>query len=41
MQRMLEDSALRLRLRQAGLNRSKMFDFEKTARQTMDVYESL
>jgi len=31
MQRMLEDSALRLRLRQAGLNRSKMFDFEKTA----------
>jgi glycosyltransferase involved in cell wall biosynthesis len=41
MQRILEDSTLRLRLREAGLNRSKLFDFEKTARQTMDVYERL
>jgi hypothetical protein len=30
-----------MRLREAGLNRSKLFDFEKTARQTMDVYERL
>src|ERR1700730_6274872 len=41
MQRILEDSSLRARLCQAGLSRSKLFDFEKTARQTMDVYESL
>jgi glycosyltransferase involved in cell wall biosynthesis len=41
MQRVLEDSALRLRLREAGLSRSKLFDFQKTARQTMHVYERL
>ena len=41
IQRILEDSALRLRLREAGLSRSKLFNFEKTAQQTMDVYESL
>jgi glycosyltransferase involved in cell wall biosynthesis len=41
MQRVLEDSALRRQLREAGLNRSKLFDFQKTARQTMDVYERL
>lgn len=41
IQRILEDSALRLRLREAGLIRSRLFNFEKTARQTMDVYESL
>jgi glycosyltransferase involved in cell wall biosynthesis len=38
---LLEDPALRLRLRQAGLERSQRFSFEKTARQTMDVYERL
>jgi glycosyltransferase involved in cell wall biosynthesis len=41
MQRLLEDSDLRSRLRQAGLKRSRMFDFRNTARQTMDVYERL
>jgi glycosyltransferase involved in cell wall biosynthesis len=41
IQRMLEDSALRFRLRQAGLDRSKQFDFVNTARETMDVYEAL
>ena len=41
MQRVLEDSALRRQLREAGLNRSKLFDFQKTALQTMDVYERL
>lgn len=41
IQKILEDSALRLRLRKAGLIRSRLFNFDKTARQTMDVYESL
>jgi glycosyltransferase involved in cell wall biosynthesis len=41
LQRILEDSALRLRMCEAGLIRSRLFNFEKTARQTMDVYESL
>jgi glycosyltransferase involved in cell wall biosynthesis len=35
----LQDDPMRIRLRQAGLERSKLFNFEKIARQTMDVYE--
>jgi glycosyltransferase involved in cell wall biosynthesis len=37
----LEDAELRLRLSRAGLERSKLFSFEKTARQTMEVYETV
>jgi len=35
----LHDDQMQVRMRQAGLDRSKLFNFEKTARQTMDVYE--
>lgn len=35
----LRDDQLRVRLRRAGLDRSKSFNFEKAAQQTMDVYE--
>jgi glycosyltransferase involved in cell wall biosynthesis len=37
----LQDDQMRVRLRQAGLERSQFFNFEKTARQTMDVYEQV
>lgn len=39
LQRILEDRALRQRLSLAGLNRSRNFSFEKTARETLGVYE--
>ena len=35
----LQDDQMRLQMSKAGLERSKLFNFEKTARQTMDVYE--
>ena len=37
----LQDDQIQVRMRQAGLDRSKLFNFEKTARQTMDVYEQV
>ena len=41
LRQVLEDSALRLRLSAAGLQRSKQFDFQSAARNTLAVYESL
>jgi glycosyltransferase involved in cell wall biosynthesis len=35
----LQDDQMQVRMRQAGLDRSKCFNFERTAQQTMDVYE--
>lgn len=37
----LQDDQLRFRLRQAGLERSKFFNFEKIAQQTLAVYECM
>jgi glycosyltransferase involved in cell wall biosynthesis len=39
LERILADRGLRERLSQAGLKRSGQFSFEKTARQTLGVYE--
>jgi len=36
--RVLDDSALRSKLREKGLNRARMFDWKKTAAQTIEVY---
>jgi alpha-1,3-rhamnosyl/mannosyltransferase len=37
--RLLEDGALRQRLRDAGLSRSERFTWQRTARETAAVYE--
>ncbi len=39
IQQILEDAALRERLRQAGPKRAAQFSWEKTARQTLEIYE--
>ncbi len=41
MRRVLEDPALAEELRQKGLTRAKLFTWEKTARQTIAVYEKV
>lgn len=41
MRRILEDPALAAELRQRGLERAKQFTWEKTARQTIAVYEKV
>jgi glycosyltransferase involved in cell wall biosynthesis len=38
MQSVLTDSKLRSELKLKGLNRAEMFDWRKTARQTLEVY---
>lgn len=41
LRRIWEDAELRERLRQKGLERARMFTWEKTARATLEVYRSL
>jgi glycosyltransferase involved in cell wall biosynthesis len=41
MRRVLEDPALAEALRQKGLARAKLFTWEKTARETIAVYEKV
>jgi glycosyltransferase involved in cell wall biosynthesis len=41
IERVLDDSALRQRLRQAGLERAKLFTWRRTAEVTADVYEQV
>ena len=41
MERVLTDGQLKESLRQAGLKRSKEFSIEKTARQTLAVYQKV
>jgi glycosyltransferase involved in cell wall biosynthesis len=38
MQRVLEDGELRRRLEREGLARARLFSWERTARQTLEVY---
>lgn len=39
MQRALEDETLRVQLRERGLGNVKRFSWEKTARETLDIYQ--
>jgi glycosyltransferase involved in cell wall biosynthesis len=41
MRKMLEDENLRNKFRQKGLERAKLFTFEKTAKRILDVFESV
>ena len=41
MQRALEDEALRTQMRQRGLANAARFSWEKTARETLDIYRRI
>jgi len=41
MRKMLEDKNLRNKFRQKGLERARLFTFEKTASRILDVFESV
>lgn len=41
MKKVLSDSVLQRELVQKGLQRAKLFSWEKTARETLEVYEEI